>query len=124
MPDKDERDLAVNRRAYHDYFIDEKYEAGMMLTGTEVKSIRNGRANTRNALTRSGVKPRRDTYVQPGTGDPEGVLPDRAFVAGQERDFLSGLDFLVMGDCLVAKDPARLAEIATREAGALELVAR
>ncbi|HKB18031.1 MAG TPA: SsrA-binding protein, partial [Candidatus Dormibacteraeota bacterium] len=45
MPDREGRDLAVNRRAYHDYFIDEKYEAGVMLTGTEVKSIRNGRAN-------------------------------------------------------------------------------
>src|SRR5438105_14090244 len=52
MPDKDERDLAVNRRAYHDYFIDEKYEAGMMLTGTEVKSIRNGRANLRDGFVR------------------------------------------------------------------------
>src|SRR5437870_3840038 len=52
MPDKSERDLAVNRRAYHDYFIDEKYEAGVMLTGTEVKSIRNGRANLRDGFVR------------------------------------------------------------------------
>src|SRR5256886_2900333 len=52
MPDKSERDLAVNRRAYHDYFIDEKYEAGVMLTGTEVKSVRNGRANLRDGFVR------------------------------------------------------------------------
>src|SRR5437868_2725585 len=39
---------------------------------------------------------RHHTYVQPGTGDPDGVLPDRVFVAGQERDFLAGLDFLVL----------------------------
>src|SRR5882762_879180 len=54
MPEKDEkeRDVAVNRRAYHDYFIDEKYEAGMALTGTEVKSIRNGRANLRDGFVR------------------------------------------------------------------------
>ena len=52
MPDRAERDLAVNRRAYHDYFIDEKYEAGVMLTGTEVKSIRNGRANLRDGFVR------------------------------------------------------------------------
>jgi len=49
-----------------------------------------------HAMTRTGVKPRLDVYVQPGTGDPEGVLPDRVFMAGQEREFLSGLDFLVL----------------------------
>ena len=52
MPDKADRDLAVNRRAYHDYFIDEKYEAGMMLTGPEIKSVRNGRANLRDGFVR------------------------------------------------------------------------
>jgi SsrA-binding protein len=52
MPDKAERDVAVNRRAYHDYFIDEKYEAGVMLTGTEIKSVRNGRANLREGFVR------------------------------------------------------------------------
>jgi SsrA-binding protein len=34
-----------NRSAYHDYFIDDKYDAGMILLGTEVKSLRNGRAS-------------------------------------------------------------------------------
>lgn len=34
-----------NRSAYHDYFIDEKYDAGMVLAGTEVKSIREGKVN-------------------------------------------------------------------------------
>jgi len=52
MPDAKDRDVAVNRRAYHDYFIDDKYEAGMLLTGTEVKSIRNGRANLRDGFVR------------------------------------------------------------------------
>ena len=53
MPDRDkEKDVAVNRRAYHDYFIDEKYEAGVMLTGTEIKSVRNGRANLRDGYVR------------------------------------------------------------------------
>ena len=54
MPDRDreERDVAANRRAYHDFFIDEKYEAGMMLTGTEIKSVRNGRANLRDGFVR------------------------------------------------------------------------
>ena len=53
MPDREnEKDVAVNRRAYHDYFIDEKYEAGVMLTGTEIKSVRNGRANLRDGYVR------------------------------------------------------------------------
>jgi len=54
MPEKEEkqRDMAVNRRAYHDYFIDEKLEAGLMLTGSEVKSVRNGRTNLRDGFVR------------------------------------------------------------------------
>jgi len=51
MPEK-EKDIAVNRRAFHDYFIDEKYEAGMALTGSEVKSMRDGRANLRDGFVR------------------------------------------------------------------------
>jgi len=50
--DAKERYVAVNRRAYHDFFIDEKYEAGVMLTGTEVKSVRNGRTNLRDGFVR------------------------------------------------------------------------
>lgn len=52
MSDRADRDVAVNRRAYHDFFIDEKYEAGVMLTGTEVKSVRNGRTNLRDGFVR------------------------------------------------------------------------
>ena len=37
--------IAENRRARYDYFIEETFEAGIMLTGTEVKSLRVGRAN-------------------------------------------------------------------------------
>jgi SsrA-binding protein len=44
-----ERDAAVNRAASHNYFLLEKFEAGMVLTGTEVKSIRAGRANLKDA---------------------------------------------------------------------------
>ncbi|HET9410997.1 MAG TPA: SsrA-binding protein SmpB [Candidatus Dormibacteraeota bacterium] len=54
MPDQDERErnVAVNRRAFHDYFVDEKYEAGVVLTGTEVKSLRGGRCNLRDGFVR------------------------------------------------------------------------
>lgn len=38
-----------NRKAYHDYFIEEKYEAGLVLEGWEVKAIRAGRANIKEA---------------------------------------------------------------------------
>jgi SsrA-binding protein len=41
--------VATNRKAYHDYFIEEKFEAGIMLTGTEVKSLREGRANLQDS---------------------------------------------------------------------------
>ncbi len=54
MPERNgpDRDVAVNRRAYHDYFVDEKYEAGVMLTGPEVKSVRAGRCNLRDGFVR------------------------------------------------------------------------
>lgn len=52
MAEAKERDVAVNRRAYHDYFIDEKFEAGLMLTGPEVKSVRGGRTNLRDGYVR------------------------------------------------------------------------
>ena len=41
--------VASNRKAYHDYFIDETYEAGIALVGTEVKSLRDGRMNLRDS---------------------------------------------------------------------------
>lgn len=41
--------VAVNRRAYHDYTVLETYEAGIVLKGTEIKAIREGRINIRDA---------------------------------------------------------------------------
>jgi SsrA-binding protein len=41
--------LASNRKAYHDYHIDETYETGIALTGTEIKSVRAGSVNLRDA---------------------------------------------------------------------------
>ena len=51
------RAIATNRKALHDYFIDETHEAGIALTGSEVKSIRAGRVNLR------------DSYVQVRDGE-------------------------------------------------------
>jgi len=50
--DENNRTITVNRQAYHDYFVDETYEAGIVLAGTEVKSIRAGHANLRGAYAR------------------------------------------------------------------------
>lgn len=44
--------IAENRKARHDYFIEEEFEAGMVLMGTEVKSLRQGRANLKDAYGR------------------------------------------------------------------------
>ena len=44
--------IANNKRAFHDYFIDEKYETGIELFGTEVKSIRMGKCSIKEALIR------------------------------------------------------------------------
>lgn len=41
--------ICDNRKAFHNYFIDEKFEAGIALKGTEVKSLRNGKANIGDA---------------------------------------------------------------------------
>ena len=43
------RMIAQNRKAYHEYFVDEKYEAGIALFGTEVKSLRAGTVNLKDA---------------------------------------------------------------------------
>jgi phosphoglycerate dehydrogenase-like enzyme len=49
-----------------------------------------------HVMIRQGISPRTNTWSIPGTGDPEGKLPDHVFVSGQERAFLEGLDFLVL----------------------------
>lgn len=49
--------IAQNKKAYHDYFVEEEYEAGIELSGTEVKSIRAGKVNLK------------DSYVSLKTGE-------------------------------------------------------
>lgn len=44
--------VANNKKAYHDYFIDEKYECGIELHGTEVKSIRMGKCSIKESFVR------------------------------------------------------------------------
>ena len=49
MPTKERRIIAQNKKARHDYFIDETFEAGIELFGTEVKSLRQGRVNLKDS---------------------------------------------------------------------------
>ncbi|MFT4105952.1 MAG: SsrA-binding protein SmpB [Lacrimispora sp.] len=44
--------IANNKKAYHDYFIDEKYEAGIELAGTEVKSLRMGKCSVKESFVK------------------------------------------------------------------------
>ncbi len=44
--------IASNKKAFHDYFVEERYEAGLVLTGSEVKSLRDGKANLKDAYAR------------------------------------------------------------------------
>ena len=46
---KSSRIIAQNKKAWHDYFVDEKYEAGIALFGTEVKSVRQGNVNLKDS---------------------------------------------------------------------------
>jgi len=48
----DEQIVCVNRQARHNYFIDETYEAGLVLVGSEVKSLRDGKANLSDSYAR------------------------------------------------------------------------
>ena len=52
MAEKSVKIIAQNRKAYHDYFVVEKYEAGIALFGTEVKSLRLGQVNIKDSFCR------------------------------------------------------------------------
>lgn len=52
MPKGHGKTLSQNKKAYHDYFIEETYETGMVLQGTEIKSIRAGRVNLKDSFAR------------------------------------------------------------------------
>ena len=64
--------------------------------GRETARLCRAMGLTVHVLSRSGVRPRVNVYRVPGTGDPEGTLPDRVFTLDQKIAFLRGLDFLVV----------------------------
>ena len=59
--------VATNRKAYHDYHIEETHEAGIALTGTEIKSVRAGRVNLRDsyAAVRDGEVYLLNAHISP-----------------------------------------------------------
>lgn len=59
--------VATNKKAYHDYFIDEKFECGIELKGSEVKSIRAGRVSLKEAFAKvdNGEVWLYDLYIAP-----------------------------------------------------------
>ncbi|MEN1967257.1 SsrA-binding protein SmpB [Lentibacillus sp. N15] len=61
MPKGIGKTIAQNKKASHDYFIEETYEAGIVLQGTEIKSIRNGRVNLKDAHAR--INHRGEVYL-------------------------------------------------------------
>jgi SsrA-binding protein len=67
MQKSDKEIIATNRKAYHDYFIEETYEAGIVLTGSEIKSIRARRVNLRDSYVqvRNGELWLLDTHIAP-----------------------------------------------------------
>jgi len=82
--------VATNRKARHDYFIDETYEAGIVLTGTEIKSARAGRVNLRDSYVqvKNGELWLIDTHIAPyeqaGRGSHEPKRPRKLLMHRHE----------------------------------------
>ena len=64
---KTDTTIAQNKKAYHDYFVDDTYEAGISLFGTEVKSVREGRVNLKDSYVsvKSGEAFLIGTHISP-----------------------------------------------------------
>jgi len=77
---REERLIATNKKAFHDYFVDETFEAGIALSGTEVKSLRENRTTLRDAFAtvRRGEVWLHNVHIAPYShGNRSNVQPDR-----------------------------------------------
>jgi SsrA-binding protein len=99
MADKDthEGTIAQNRRARHDYFIDERYEAGLVLMGWEVKSLRAGRVQLAEGyvVVRNDEAWLQGSHLTPLNSASTHVLPDptrsrKLLMKRRELDHLVG----------------------------------
>ena len=98
MTDRDAppKEVARNRRAFHDYFIDERLEAGLGLLGTEVKSLRAGKCNLRDGYVR--IEDREawlenvhiSPYPQANLQNHEPMRPRKLLLHRKEIDSLIG----------------------------------
>lgn len=92
-----EKNISINRKARHDYFIEETYEAGMVLLGAEVKSLREGKVNLRDSyarLTRSGELVLVGVHISPyghaGRDAPDPDRPRKLLMHRREIDRMAG----------------------------------
>jgi SsrA-binding protein len=91
-----EKIVATNRKARHDYFVDETYEAGIVLTGTEIKSARAGRVNLRDSYVqvKNGELWLIDTHIAPykqaGHSSHEPKRPRKLLMHRREINRLQG----------------------------------
>ncbi len=92
-----EKNISVNRKARHDYFIDEKFEAGVSLLGAEVKSLREGKVNLRDSYARVSrrgelflVGVHISPYGHAGKEAPDPDRPRKLLMRRGEIDRISG----------------------------------
>jgi len=96
-PEDTVKPVATNRKARHDYFIEDTYEAGLVLVGTEVKSIRQGRVNLQDAYAevRNGEAWLHNMHISPyaqgGRFNPDPNRPRKLLLHRREIDRLKGL---------------------------------
>ena len=116
------RVLATNRRAFYDYEILDRYEAGLVLTGTEIKSMRAGRMDLRDAYARSqnGELWLVNLYIPPydpaGSSNHDPRRPRKLLLHRDEIDRLAGTaaekGFTIVALRLYIKDHVAKAELA------------
>jgi SsrA-binding protein len=88
--------IATNRKAWHDYFIEERYEAGISLTGTEVKALREGRANLQDSFARIEQNEviLRQCHISPyshgGLGNHDPLRPRKLLLRREEISRIAG----------------------------------
>ncbi len=91
-----EQTICVNRQARHNYFIDETYEAGLVLLGSEVKSLRDGKANLKDSYARvqKGEAFLINAHVSPYPGanrfNHEPTRPRKLLLHAREIERLTG----------------------------------
>jgi len=91
-----ERHISTNKKAYHDYFIDETFEAGIELTGTEVKSLRQNKASLRDsfATVRKGEVWLHNVHISPyshgNRANVDPMRPRKLLLHKKEIRYLAG----------------------------------